>query len=517
MTSKLSRLFAPLLVLGLSFAAGAQARESTPPPNTKVVGGKLALPDSWPGFAAVAVETPKATHVFCGASMISPRHALTAAHCLEEFAPDLAAKCGKTAYPIMHMRVFPGLTDLRQATRGDAFKVTRLIVHPNARCSSELASRTPTYDNDIAIIEIDRDWTGPLVAISGRADTDPSAGLVGVAGLGTTENERTVSELGRDGLVIAARSNQLLEVHVPVVGTADCVGGRGIGGGVIAANQICAGWMAASPASAIGDSCGGDSGGPLMAYDGNHRPYQVGLVSWGPTPCGQVGKPGIYTRLSQYVPWIQSVAGSVNLAEPLDKKEEAPVEPQGFAELEQMLHPARGRITIDICEDRTDEVTPKCGLKDLPEGGHVRIKVSSTLSGRLILVDRNADFQVMQLFPNEFGGTLRGNIIADQPVFFPDESYGFRIQVQAPFGPSKLMAILVPPGANLDAFVASKKTLTKGVEVSYAPGWDGENSSDLYAGNLANELAKQMNALNADKTLKGWGLATVEYKVTSRP
>ncbi|ESQ77875.1 trypsin-like serine protease [Asticcacaulis sp. YBE204] len=503
--------------LTVAFAADAPdafARASTPPPSTKVVGGRLAQAEQWPGFAAIALETPKQTAVFCGGSMIGPRHVLTAAHCLEEFSPELAAKCKKSTMPMGLMRIFPGLTDLRNATRASAYRVVRLTVHPGAHCSDELASKVPTYDNDIAIIEIDRDWTGPVVALSGVAANDPDAGLVGVAGLGTTESEMTVAEKGRDGMLIAARSNQLLEVHMPVVSTADCVRGRGAaGGGIVAQNQICAGWMSPSPASAIGDSCGGDSGGPLMAYDGNHRPYQVGLVSWGPTPCGQVGKPGVYTRVSRFLPWIKTVAGSVNIAQPLDKQTEAPTEPQGFAELELMLAPAKGRIQIDICTDA--DSTKTCGLRDLTEGTIIVLKVSSPMSGRLVLIDRNADFMVTQLYPNDFDSTAaKGGITANTPVFFPDRSYGFRIQAQKPYGKSKLMAILLPPGANLDAFVASQKTLTKGVDVSYAPGWeDGENSLGQYAGNLANEISKQMAATKAGKELKGWGLATIEYTV----
>ncbi|KAF5284541.1 hypothetical protein FQA39_LY16991 [Lamprigera yunnana] len=45
--------------------------------------------------------------------------------------------------------------------------------------------------------------------------------------------------------------------------------------------------------------CSGDSGGPLTA-DGK----QVGIVSWSEKPCGKKGYPGIYTRVSSYVDWI---------------------------------------------------------------------------------------------------------------------------------------------------------------------------------------------------------------------
>ena len=53
------------------------------------------------------------------------------------------------------------------------------------------------------------------------------------------------------------------------------------------------------------DSCNGDSGGPLVYRPTPDSPwYQVGVVSFGTTKCG-VGKPGVYTRLSVFIPWIE--------------------------------------------------------------------------------------------------------------------------------------------------------------------------------------------------------------------
>eukprot|EP01025_Chloroclados_australasicus_P006274 TRINITY_DN12033_c0_g1_i11.p1 TRINITY_DN12033_c0_g1~~TRINITY_DN12033_c0_g1_i11.p1 ORF type:complete len:306 (+),score=29.41 TRINITY_DN12033_c0_g1_i11:35-919(+) len=67
------------------------------------------------------------------------------------------------------------------------------------------------------------------------------------------------------------------------------------------------------------DACFGDSGGPLIFVDGagqldisQGRPENdvfVGLVSWGPDwACTSItGFPGIYTKISSYVRWIDSV------------------------------------------------------------------------------------------------------------------------------------------------------------------------------------------------------------------
>ena len=35
--------------------------------------------------------------------------------------------------------------------------------------------------------------------------------------------------------------------------------------------------------------------------------YVIGIVSFGPKPCGQRGQPGVYTHVSSFSPWITGV------------------------------------------------------------------------------------------------------------------------------------------------------------------------------------------------------------------
>lgn len=62
---------------------------------------------------------------------------------------------------------------------------------------------------------------------------------------------------------------------------------------VLGDKQLCAGGQPGK------DSCRGDSGGPLMGLDSSDRQkpyhYLVGVVSFGPSPCGLENWPGVYT------------------------------------------------------------------------------------------------------------------------------------------------------------------------------------------------------------------------------
>lgn len=66
--------------------------------------------------------------------------------------------------------------------------------------------------------------------------------------------------------------------------------------------QICAGGENQK------DSCRGDSGGSLMTVSntkhGEENWYAEGVVSFGPSPCGTQGWPGVYTKVENYMNWI---------------------------------------------------------------------------------------------------------------------------------------------------------------------------------------------------------------------
>lgn len=72
----------------------------------------------------------------------------------------------------------------------------------------------------------------------------------------------------------------------------------------ITSNMICAGGSGFFDSDK--DTCQGDSGGPLV-YLGESEPVLVGLTSFGPTICATENVSGVYTRVSEYLDWINDL------------------------------------------------------------------------------------------------------------------------------------------------------------------------------------------------------------------
>jgi secreted trypsin-like serine protease len=285
-----------------------------------VVGGREANPEDWPGMVSLQSQQGRNIYHECGAAMISPEWALTAAHCVEtvriesdleravQYLPDVRGDLQRFG----PLQVVVGAGTLLELPKDATFPVDRIIIHPAYQAGHA------EQGDDLALIHIVGRWDGPLSRLDGLTGLAPDTGIpdteVVVAGYGNTEEQGSQEEgFNRTGRHVSAPSLALMEGTVPPVDPDTCneqiatlIDRYGLdeefaGVSVDPAKQICAGTGGT-------DSCQGDSGGPLVARTWEDGPVQIGVVSWG-LGCARPDSPGVYSRVSAYAAWISEVTG----------------------------------------------------------------------------------------------------------------------------------------------------------------------------------------------------------------
>ncbi|MEU1493066.1 S1 family peptidase [Streptomyces sp. NPDC005775] len=210
---------------------------------------------------------------FCGAVVVGPKKALTAAHCLSREA--LGVDVGQ----VRDLRIISGRDELN-GTDGKEIAVSGTWVNPGFDAS--------TNSGDVAVLTLAEALPEQsVIPLAGAGDPAYDAGTAAVVyGWGdTTGNGDYASSLRSAGVTVLPDDS--CEQAYP----------GGVSGTYDASAMLCAG----EPQGGF-DACQGDSGGPLVAQG-----KLVGLVSWG-NGCGQAGSPGVYTRISAAIEWMEGAA-----------------------------------------------------------------------------------------------------------------------------------------------------------------------------------------------------------------
>uniref|UniRef100_A0A672M8G9 Suppressor of tumorigenicity 14 protein homolog n=1 Tax=Sinocyclocheilus grahami TaxID=75366 RepID=A0A672M8G9_SINGR len=235
--------------------------------HNRIVGGQNADVGEWPWQVSLHFKT---SGNVCGASIISNKWLLSAAHCFIHYKIT------------SNWLTYSGLREQNiQDSSVQKRTLKSIITHPNYD--------SMTYDYDISLLELSNplNFTNTVHPICLPASTHVfSAGSsCFVTGWGTL----------REGGIVA----QILQkAEVKVINDTVC---NMVTEGQVTSRMLCSGYLTGGV-----DACQGDSGGPLVCRSDVGKWFQAGIVSWG-EGCAQRNKPGVYTRVTKLREWIREI------------------------------------------------------------------------------------------------------------------------------------------------------------------------------------------------------------------
>ncbi|XP_061402922.1 serine protease snake-like, partial [Musca vetustissima] len=207
----------------------------------------------------------------CGGVLVWDNYVLTAAHCaiLTGIPPSVVLVGGTN------------LTD----SKNKPIKVAQVIQHPMYN------PKLPYHD--IALIKLKKSAIENRLCIWTLYEMD----------------DLNVTTVGYGHIMFGGPpSESLLKTHLTIVPNKDCttqyMGDESLPLGILD-SQLCA-----KDFVRRSDTCQADSGGPLILrsknYMGYERAFVVGITAFG-DECGFGKAPGVYTRVSEYIDWIESI------------------------------------------------------------------------------------------------------------------------------------------------------------------------------------------------------------------
>ncbi|XP_043217394.1 transmembrane protease serine 9-like [Amphibalanus amphitrite] len=270
--------------------------------SRRVVGGKVVTYGTYPWQAQIQVYS-NAGHFehHCGGVLISERLVLTAAHCLRPALTRLQVKLGQH--------------DRRDASEQfeQTFAVENALSHPGYGADPARGDA-----DDIAVLKLRLRHGRPVVFSSHvqplclPRGPSPVGQECHISGWGKTDARLPDAASSAADILHGASvprplapksscTNVVWCKRPPIVSDSVCAAPELYGSRFVAERMVCAGHLAGGA-----DTCQGDSGGPLACPGADGRWQLSGIVSFG-VGCGDLLKPGVYTRVSYYVPWIERV------------------------------------------------------------------------------------------------------------------------------------------------------------------------------------------------------------------
>ncbi|XP_006868197.1 PREDICTED: kallikrein-1-like [Chrysochloris asiatica] len=252
------------LVLCLILPLGGTG--AVPPIQSRIIGGWECQEYSQPWQVVVYnFHRPE-----CGGVLINPKWVLTAAHCRSK-----------------NLQVWVGLHNLDDFEEPAQFaEVSTSFPHPSYNVTSKNQPSNfldkADFSYDLMLVRLKEPVKiTHAVKVLDLPTTEPEVGSICTsAGWGSLDPNGDVYPDDLQCIDMKIFTNDVCaKAHIHKV----------------TESMLCAGHLEGGK-----DTCVGDSGGPLVCNG-----VLQGILSWGDNPCGQVGKPAVYTRVLSYVTWIR--------------------------------------------------------------------------------------------------------------------------------------------------------------------------------------------------------------------
>uniref|UniRef100_A0A1A7XP47 Peptidase S1 domain-containing protein n=1 Tax=Iconisemion striatum TaxID=60296 RepID=A0A1A7XP47_9TELE len=265
--SKLFLLLALVLLHSTGDLLGAEVKSS-------IVGGDDATKGSWPWMVYLKIITDDGSQKWtCGATILNEYWLLTAGQCWDD---QLISRWDRVG-------AWFGAHKLKEPSER-YMHINTVMRHP------EYSLKGNGYINDIALIQLRKKITfSYLVAkvnLPGADDTFAFSSECWITGWGDIKKDVPLPD-----------PQALQQLKIPILAQSECTASYP----EVTDKVLCAG----DPAGGK-DACKGDYGGPLVCRAGGGF-VQVGIMSYGnPSGCGVPGRPGVYTRVSKYLKFINA-------------------------------------------------------------------------------------------------------------------------------------------------------------------------------------------------------------------
>ncbi|XP_043824033.1 chymotrypsin-like elastase family member 1 [Dromiciops gliroides] len=248
--------------------------EDSPDTNVRVVGGSTAQRNSWPSQISLQYSSQGSWYHTCGGTLITQKWVMTAAHCVDSN---------------LNFRVVVGDHNLYQNEGTEQYvSISKIVKHEKWNPNNVAAGY------DIALLRLSQSVTlnnyVKLGTLPPTGQILPNNNPCYITGWGKTKTNGQLAET-------------LQQASLPVVSYETC-SSSSYWGSTVKNTMVCAG------GDGVKSGCQGDSGGPLHCLV-NGRYVVHGVTSFvSSLGCNVAKKPTVFTRVSNYISWINNVIAS---------------------------------------------------------------------------------------------------------------------------------------------------------------------------------------------------------------